>query len=359
MIDLKQTSIQIIKENQTSSGAYVASPNFSQYGYSWLRDGMWIARSMDLVGEHASATAFHTWVARTMMRYEDHINRLLQKIIDNDPLTETDYLPTRFTVDSELGNDEWTDFQLDGYGAWLWGLVHHVQNFNPGLWEEVSPAVKLVSQYLEALWQSTNYDCWEEFRDEVHVSTLAAIYGGLNAVRAVDSEMVSTDILCQIKDFTLKNGVSADGHFIKFLGNENVDANLLWMAVPFDLVDVTDARFLRTLEKIEEDILRPGGGVYRYRGDTYFGGGEWLLLTCWLAWAYIKLERTDEARSLIEWVENQASSDGNMPEQVSQHLLDLSYYDPWVERWGKPASPLLWSHAMYLIVQSELEAKQV
>jgi hypothetical protein len=29
-------------------------------------------------------------------------------------------------------------------------------------------------------------------------------------------------------------------------------------------------------------------------------------------------------------------------------------YDPWVEKWGPPPCPLLWSHAMFLTLASEL-----
>ena len=35
---------------------------------------------------------------------------------------------------------------------------------------------------------------------------------------------------------------------------------------------------------VKRDLWRPGGGVYRYLGDNYFGGGEWLLLASSLAW---------------------------------------------------------------------------
>lgn len=355
MMNLKKKSIQVIKSNQASTGAYIASPTFSQYGYSWLRDGMWIARSMDCVGEHESATQFHQWVGRTMMQYESHVNHLLDKLAKQQSVNETDYLPTRFTVDGKIGTDEWTDFQLDGYGAWLWGLVHHVKHYNADLWTEVYPAVQLTVRYLEALWQSPNYDCWEEFRNEIHIATLAALYGGLSAVHHFDPDLVSEILIEEIKAYTLHNGISAEGHFMKFLGNNHVDASLLWVAVPFELVGVTDDRFLATLQKIEQDIFRSGGGVYRYAADTYFGGGEWLLLTCWLAWVYIQQGRFDEAKTLIQWTEQQATADGEMPEQVSDHLLDASYYQYWVDRWGSPACPLLWSHAMYLIVTSELE----
>ena len=83
-------------------------------------------------------------------------------------------------------------------------------------------------------------------------------------------------------------------------------------------VDVHDQCFLMTLARIELDLHVRHGGVYRYRADTYFGGGEWLLLTCWLAWTYIELGRTDEANALLEWVEAQASPNGDLPEQVLQ-----------------------------------------
>jgi len=155
-----------------------------------------------------------------------------------------------------------------------------------------------------------------------------------------------------VRDFVLQNAVSADGHFMKYLGNNEVDSSLLWIAVPYRLVEPTDSRFLATVAKIERDILRPDGGVYRYAADTYFGGGEWLLLTLWLAWAYIELGRRDEAAKLIAWVESQATAEGQLAEQVEGHVLDQSYFQPWVDRWGTSALPLLWSHGMYLLLKS-------
>ena len=354
MIDLRQTSIETIRRNQTSSGAYVASPTFSQYGYSWFRDGMWIAHSMDCVGEHDSATAFHRWAASTMMRYEDHIHHLLDRIARGENIIESDYLPTRFNTDSTLGADEWPDFQLDGYGAWLWGVVQHCHNHRPDVWQDVRPAVQLTVWYLEALWQSPNYDCWEEYRDQQHLSTFAALYGGLNAVARYDQSLVCADLPEKIQQFVLNKGVSSNGHFVKFVGSELVDASLLWIALPFELTQATDPIFIQTVRKVERDIHRTDGGVYRYIEDTYFGGGEWLLLTCWLAWACIRLDQKDRAKQLIRWVEAQTTPQGAMPEQVSDYALSPDQFQSWVDRWGTPATPLLWSHAMYLIVCTEL-----
>jgi GH15 family glucan-1,4-alpha-glucosidase len=354
-MDLRQRSIEIIKRNQSPSGAYVASPTFSQYGYSWFRDGMWIAHSMDCVGEHDSARAFHQWAAGTLLRYESHVNDLLEKLKTGEIIEDKDYLPTRFTVNGDMSEEDWTDFQLDGYGAWLWGAVQHCKRHDPTLWVKLRPAVVLLVRYLAAIWDFPNYDCWEEFRQHIHISTLAAIYGGLTAVQDYESGIVPDDLPSVIHTFIHRNGVAAEGHFMKFVGNPDVDASLLWVAVPFDVVDAHDPHFLKTLEKIESDLHYSAGGVYRYKADTYYGGGEWLLLACWLAWAYIRLDRVAEARRLLEWVEHQTGANGEMPEQVSQHLLDESLYQPWIDRWGAPACPLLWSHAMYLIIHDALE----
>src|SRR5690606_21211001 len=64
--DLVASSVRMILDGQAPSGAYVASPSFSQYGFGWLRDGSYVALAMDAAGRSDSARAFHTWVARTI-----------------------------------------------------------------------------------------------------------------------------------------------------------------------------------------------------------------------------------------------------------------------------------------------------
>jgi len=51
---------------------------------------------------------------------------------------------------------------------------------------------------------------------------------------------------------------------------------------------------VRSFAKIEAD-LRQGGGVHRYATDTYYGGGEWVLLTAWLGWYYTKIGANEKA----------------------------------------------------------------
>jgi GH15 family glucan-1,4-alpha-glucosidase len=108
----------------------------------------------------------------------------------------------------------------------------------------------------------------------------------------------------------------------------------------------------RTIEWIERDLVH--GGVHRYASDTYYGGGEWLLLTAWLGWCYLEAGEPGRARELLAWIESRAGQDGSMPEQVPEALIDPPSYDAWLQRWGPVADPLLWSHAMYLILHHNL-----
>jgi GH15 family glucan-1,4-alpha-glucosidase len=95
-----------------------------------------------------------------------------------------------------------------------------------------------------------------------------------------------------------------------------------------------------------------GGGVHRYPTDTYYGGGEWVLLAGWLGWAQLEVGRPARAAELRAWIEAQAGPDGSLPEQVAASLIEPSHLAGWQQRWGPAASPLMWSHAMYIILRN-------
>jgi isomaltose glucohydrolase len=62
-------SIEIIRDGQAASGAYAASPTFSQYrDFCWFRDGAFIAEAMSRVGEIESAERFFDWCAEIVRR---------------------------------------------------------------------------------------------------------------------------------------------------------------------------------------------------------------------------------------------------------------------------------------------------
>ena len=360
---LVERSLEVILENQAPSGAFIASPNFPSYAFCWFRDGAYTAYALDLYGEHESARRFHAWAADVINRQSAGVQRALQKTAAGHPLGNDDILHTRYTLAGEPDSKgDWPNFQLDGLGAWLWALSAHQRLAGGALPGDWSCAANLAARYLAGLWQLPCYDCWEEFPRQVHPHTLAAIYGGLCAfsdlmsAKSVGTSEKSTvtdiaDTSKYIRSFLLENAL-ANGCWQKYLGNPQVDASLLGLSTPYRVVEPNDPRMRRTVEKIEADLLR--GGVFRYATDTYFGGGQWLLLAAWLGWYWCEAGQPDKAQALCVWIEAQADERGWLPEQVSNLLIDPSFYAPWLQRWGPVANPLLWSHANYLILCNQM-----
>src|ERR671922_2669011 len=116
--DLITASLEVIAAGQHASGAYIAAPSYPVYAYAWLRDGAFCAYAMDLHRHGESADAFHRFVSSTVLGHRD----LFRAAAAGNP-TVGDMPPTRYTLDGRLedgAEEPWPNFQLDGYGTWLW-----------------------------------------------------------------------------------------------------------------------------------------------------------------------------------------------------------------------------------------------
>ena len=206
----------------------------------------------------------------------------------------------RYHLDGSADDSDWSKLQLDGLGLYLGALRR------AGRWDD---AADLVARWLGDHWADPCADWWEE-REGVHAVTLWCVGNGLR------SDEIKREALMRVAD--------------------RLDASLLFIGTP------------EIVGRVEAQLVSPGGGVWRHPDDDYYGGGEWLLLTALLGLAYADHGRLDDAGRCLAWVEAHATPDGLLPEQAQDHLLHPDGYQPWVERWGAPACPLLWSHAMHL-----------
>lgn len=377
---LIEASINIILENQNANGAYIAAPHFSEYGYSWLRDGSFAAYAMLRTGRTESAERFLRWAGRAITRSAPKIAHLRELLEAQAVPTAADFLPARYRMDGTAAGDGWPAFQPDGYGAFLWCLGEHASRTGSvALAEEVEAASRAAVNYLMLVSAFPSYDCWEEFGDRVHPSTLACIYGGMRAAAAVygrgdagasdvrpsiaDASDTATDPRVRLAEDAareagrlrtiVKSALSKASFVPKFFGSGLVDASLLWLSVPFGMLEPDEALMRTTVSRIERELL-VDGGVKRYAEDTYYGGGRWILLSAWLGWYYATSGRHDRARDLLDWIESCANDRLELPEQVSDVVNSPPHVAEWIERWGTPATPLLWSHAMYLVLADEL-----
>lgn len=355
--ELKSISIELILQNQSSSGAYVASPNFPVYRYSWLRDGSFIGYSMLINGEMDSCKKYLGWVHETILRHKSKVAVMESKLAANQPLNPHDFLSARYTLDGEEVQDSWPNFQVDGYGTWLWCLSEYCElTSDVGCIKEFEEGIRITIDWLRIVWKFPNYDCWEENGDQVHPSSLACVYGGIQGINRFLKEDDLSDLCQDIRRFILSN-LTEDGRFPKYVGSNSVDSSLLWLSVPFRVVEHDHPAMKKTVQAIEEKLLEKGG-VKRYPEDTFYGGGQWILLSCWLAWYYLKIGRLQEANQLYEWTIMQSDERGYLPEQVRTGTSDPDIVRKWEKQWGGVAKPLLWSHSMFLVLVRELESLQ-
>lgn len=349
-MDLLQKSTALLTLYQHRSGSFPAAPFFPVYQYCWLRDGTFCAYALDLMGLKDNSRSFYRWVKRTLQKHLPKLEGLKEKVLTGN-YRDDDFLHTRFTLEGEEGKEPWGNFQLDGYGTYLWGLVQHVKlSGEETVLQESREVVQAVAHYLQEYWCLPCLDCWEENKN-LHPSTLACIYGGLQSLAELQPQWVDPRVLAGIKSYVLQN-FSKPGYFVKTLDSEAVDANLLWLAVPYGLVEPGHPLMRKTVAKIKAELQVQG--LYRYRGDSFYGGGEWVVLTAWLGWYKAVLGQGEEAREILKWIELQADEYGQLPEQVAKHLQYPERYGQWVARWGKIAQPLLWSHALYIILRRAL-----
>jgi GH15 family glucan-1,4-alpha-glucosidase len=352
---LVRHSVAVIEDNQAPTGAYPASPNFPVYRYCWFRDGAFIADAMSRMGRTESAEAFFAWCARVVDARAERIDALVTRRERGDAIAPEEFLPCRYTLDGDESSEEWWEFQLDGYGTWLWSLGQHADRGGASA-EVHAPAVELTVRYLTTFWAEPCYDWWEEHPEHRHTSTLAALYGGLEAASrwqflSRELRASAARVAYEIRARVLDEGVH-DGHLTKWLSEDGLDASLVACATPFRLFAPDEPVMVETVCALERELAH--GGVHRYSDDTYFGGGEWLLLAAFLGSYYVEQGRIADACVQLRWMADQAAPNGDLPEQVTGHLLAPQSFNEWVERWGPIATPLLWSHAMFVTLAVEL-----
>lgn len=349
-------SIEVIRDGQAATGAYLASPTFPTYQYSWFRDGAFIADAMSRVGEVRSAEAFFGWCAKILTDRRDQVLNLVargERGVEDVALT--DHLHTRYAADGTESPVEWENFQLDGYGTWLWALGEHRTRHDV----DVAPfaaGIELTVLYLCTFWSSPFYDWWEENGDLRHPSSLAAVRAGLVAASSWPElpqplRDRAEAVADEIRRFVLREAV-VGGHLVKHVGSIEVDASLVACVTPFRLVEPEHPIALSTIERVRRELAPEG--VYRYLADTFYGGGEWVLLAAFLGWHDAEQGDREAALARLEWIGRQADADLHLPEQVDSNARFPDRIDEWVQRWGPSARPLLWSHAMYLTLAHAL-----
>ncbi len=261
------SSVDILASAQTPGGAIPASTVHDVYQYGWLRDGSWCAHALDRAGRRDAAAAWHHRVASTLLAHERRVEEAIDAVRTNRVNGQV-MMPARFTLSGQeetAGDEQWPNYQTDCYGFWLWAVADHIRRGGV-LDEQLQAAIRLTIRYLLVAGEEPCYDCWEEQPGHRHTSSAAAVAAGLrDAGRLVVDPAATSMALALVERITGPDHTLA-GSFIRYPGDARVDGSLLWIGVPFGLVDTDSDLYRTTVERVRQELHRSDGAVRRYQG---------------------------------------------------------------------------------------------
>lgn len=370
---LFDTSLFILRAHTDNDGGIIASADSAMieygkddYAYVWPRDAAYIATVLDKAGYSEVTQPFFTFC---------------MNILHADG-----YLHHRFNTDGSLGSTwhsnlaqaEWLKdkvlqlpIQEDETAAVLHALwVHYGSSRNLEMIEKMyKPFIEKTANFLcdfrnkKTGLPMPSYDLWEE-KIGVSTYTCAAVYGGLMAA-ARFSEMLGKrnhmrryrSVAKEIKDAALNHLYNNDlNSFIRIatiegeniVHDQTVDSSSIFGLWYYEMLPHDDQLLQNSINALHQRLQNPGetGGIIRYERDDYFKDTDlpnpWLITTMWealrrLSKPEVTQEDLDFTKETLGWIVNHMYPSGVLAEQLNPHTGE-----------SKSATPLVWSHAVYV-----------
>jgi GH15 family glucan-1,4-alpha-glucosidase len=306
------------------TGGIIAAPTTSlpeklggkrnwDYRFCWLRDATFTLRALMRAGYSDEAAAWQNWFVRAVAGSPDQAQviygaageRLLPEI-------ELNWLPGyEGSKPVRIGNAASEQLQLDVFGEVLGALYRAREAHLPSNEPSSELEIALLA-HLEKIWREPDEGIWEVRGQRQHF-THSKVMAWLAFDRAIKSceEFGLEGPVDQWRsvrkeihdDVCLRGFDSYLNSFVQHYGAKNADANLLMIA-KVGFLPASDPRFVGTVRKIEQDLIRDGF-VLRYNSEETDDGlpsGEGVFLPCtfWLADCYALMGRFAEAKALFE-----------------------------------------------------------
>lgn len=366
---LYERSLLVLAAHQDKRGGIIASSdsdmlNYGRdtYSYVWPRDGALIAHAFDVAGYPEAARAFFVFMSSLV-----------------EP---GGYLMHKYRPDGALGSS---------WHPWIW----HGKPSLPIQEDETATVLAMLSRlikgksdsaFVKSLYQGSirpmsaflldridgvtklpgeSYDLWEEVYG-TSTYTASSVYAGLVAAERFADMMGERAFGAELRRAAerMRDAIGkrlfdpTTGAFLKFIRRKahgyeedhTLDISGLHGVLSFGVLPPHDERVTRMYEAVERELHVPTefGGYMRYAGDRYYRLNDgappnpWVVTTMWVARYHIEkastLEELAPALELLKWAEGCASPTGMLSEQMNPYT-------------GEPlsATPLVWSHAEYIL----------
>ena len=385
--ELIKVSKEVVADGSLENGAIVAAnsdkaiyPATTQdYRYVWVRDAAYVCMAADLLGLRDIPERFFDWCLNRAEDFEKtglfynayNVNGTIHgTLIPPDEPRVPRHMRESCIDLIHCG----TQFQPDQSGTLLIAIAHHIKHFDAG----VSKFEKLIDKTATGIsrtWKDNafvlpSYDLWEERcvlpnHRGFHTYSLAMCISGLRAAiellgkkrKWLQTEKEMSDTFAEIYSSstesiprTYRKGAISKNR--KTRADDLLpDTSLLGLVYPSDILDPLDEKMKSTVLEIIKMNTKNGGSLLRYPADRYCGGvrkgwvvltgaGTWPLLSFWMSIYYSLCGDNKNARKFFD----------RPLERINKYIPEQIFEDK-----SRPSiSPLLWSHAMFVIAAKSL-----
>ncbi|MGE8370750.1 MAG: glycoside hydrolase family 15 protein [Pseudomonas putida] len=299
------------------------------YRFCWLRDATMTLLAFMNLGYFDEAQAWREWLLRSVAGNPEQMQIMYGLAGERDLQEYT--LPWlagyEHSQPVRVGNAASQQMQLDIYGELADAMSQAIKGGLPR--HPRSAAIsRLIMPYVEGIWREPDEGIWEVRggrQQFVHSKVMAWVAFDRAAGLADTTEegRERGDHYRQVADEihreVCEQGLDPSGQFfVQAYGSTETDASLLQIALT-GFLPADDPRFLRTLEQVEQRLLK-NGLLMRYDSDSCSDGltpGEGTFLVCsfWLADVYVLLGRQAEAEALYQHLTGLSNDLGLLAEQ--------------------------------------------
>ncbi len=369
-----KSSLLIMRSHVDNHGGIISSCdsdvlqfNRDTYSYVWPRDAAICAIAFDMAGFQGVSELFFQFCDRT--------------------ISDEGYFRHKYWTDGSVGSSwhpliasdgkEQLPIQLDETALVVYALWRHFQRFRdlefisrvyPRL---VLKAIDFMQKYRDPLTglPKPSFEIWEE-KAGVFTSTAACVSSALASAAKFARVFYDRSNQENLETMAIKMKQAIRAHLFdekekRFVKAINLDGSkdlTIDSSLAFTFLTETfgpdGPEVVQTMEAVAKHLwIDPGiGGIARYQNDNYHRvsnevpGNPWIICTLWLARWHIStaqnLEDLRKAMDILRWVVKYSSPSGLLAEQLNP--FDATPIS---------VSPLIWSHAEFVIAVCEYMQK--
>jgi GH15 family glucan-1,4-alpha-glucosidase len=302
------------------SGAIAAAPTTSlpealggernwDYRFSWPRDSAFTVRALIMLGCAPEAHAFFSWLQHASQLTHPEV-RVLYRLNGSQEADERS-LPLRGYRDSRpvrAGNAAAEQTQLDVYGEVLDAAAEIVRSTGR-LDRDYARRLAELADHVCAIWRDPDEGIWEVRSAPAHFtqSKMMCAVALDRACTLAEQGFLDGDVdrwrreRTAIKAFVDTRCYDAGkGSYTRSSDEDTLDASLL-LGVIAGYDDPRAPRLVGTVDAIRRELAH-GPLLRRYAVEDGLPGGEGAFVACsfWLAEAYARQGRLDEASALMD-----------------------------------------------------------